>query len=93
MANESHFDTSVDFYVHNREKRFIQLVKIATDILGTFMGAFNAYEIQQLKSKFQEMSNGHNMLVQVTQQHDVDLRLMKESLASIVDVIVDYLCQ
>ncbi len=74
MAEESHFDTSVDFYVHNREKRFIQLVKIATAIVGIFMGAFNAYEIQQLKSKFQEMSNGHNMLVQVTQQHDADLQ-------------------
>jgi hypothetical protein len=86
MAKESHFNTSVDFYVHNREKRFIHLVKIPTDIVGTFMGAFNAYEIQQLKSKFQEMSNAHNMLVCVTQQHDVDLRQM-ESLASIVDVI------
>jgi hypothetical protein len=78
MAEESYFDTSADLYVHNREKRFIQLVKIATD---------NAYEIQQLKSKCQEMSNGHNMLVRVTQQHDVDLRQMKESLASIHDVI------
>jgi hypothetical protein len=63
MAQESHFNTSVDFYVHNREKRFILLVQIATDIVGTFMRAFNAYEIQQLKSKFQEMSNGRNMLV------------------------------
>jgi hypothetical protein len=31
MAEESNSDTSVDFYVHNREKRFIQLLKIATD--------------------------------------------------------------
>jgi hypothetical protein len=81
MDEELHFETSVDFYVHNREKRYIQLVKIATDIVGTFMGAFNAYEIQQLKYKFQEMLNGHNMLVGVTQQHDADLRQMKESLA------------
>jgi hypothetical protein len=86
-AEESNYDTSVDLYVHNREKHFILLVKIATNIVGTFMGAFNAYEIQQLKSKFQEMSNMHNMLVRVTQQHDVDIPQMKESLASIVDVI------
>jgi hypothetical protein len=48
------------------------MVSIATDIIGTFLGAFNAYKIQQLKSKFQEISKGHNMLVRVTQQHNVD---------------------
>jgi hypothetical protein len=63
MAEESHYNPSAGFYVHNREKQFIQRVSIATDIVGTFMGAFNAYKIQQLKSKFQEISNGHNMLV------------------------------
>jgi hypothetical protein len=87
MAEESHYHTSADFYVHNREKCFIQMVSIATDIVGTFIGAFNAYKIQQLKSKFQEISNGHIMLVRVTQKHDVDIRQMKESLASIIDVI------
>jgi hypothetical protein len=51
------------------------------------MGAFNAFEIQQLKSKFQEMSNRHNMLVRVIQQHNVDIRQMRESLTSIVNVI------
>jgi hypothetical protein len=51
------------------------------------MGAFDAYEIQQLKSKFQNMSHSHNMLVCVTQQHDADIHQMKESLKSIVDVI------
>jgi hypothetical protein len=63
------------------------MISIATDIVGTFMGAFNAYEIQQLKSMFQKISNGHNMLVRVTQQHDVDIQQMKESLTSIIDVI------
>jgi hypothetical protein len=51
------------------------------------MGAFNAYEIQESKSKFQDMSQGHNMLVQVTQQHGVDIHQMTESLKSIVDII------
>jgi hypothetical protein len=48
---------------------------------------FNAYEIQQLKSTFQDMSQGHNMLVPVMQQHDADIHHMKESLKSIVDII------
>jgi hypothetical protein len=30
------------------------------------MGAFNAFKIKKLKSKFEEMSQGHNMLEQVT---------------------------
>ncbi len=68
------------FYVHNREKRFILLFSLATYIVGNFMEAFIAYEIQQLKFKFQEMSNGHNMLLRVTQQRNVDLRQMKEKL-------------
>jgi hypothetical protein len=33
------------------------------------------------------MSQGYNMLVRVTQQHDVDIQQMKDSLKSIVDVI------
>ncbi len=52
-----------DFHLHNKNKPFVQVFSLATDIVGTFMGAFNAYEIQMLKSKFQEMSQGHNMLV------------------------------
>ena len=79
--------TLPDFYIHNRHKRFIQAFSLVTDIVGTFMGAFNAYEIKLLKTKFQEMSLGHNMLVRVTQQHDKDIHEMRESLKSIVDVI------
>jgi hypothetical protein len=63
MAEELHYETLQDFYVHNREKQLIKMVSIATDIIGTFMGAFNTYKIQQLKSKFREISNQHNMLV------------------------------
>jgi hypothetical protein len=45
----------------------------ATDIVGTFMAAFNANEIQKLKFKSQEMCQGHNMLVRATQQHTVNI--------------------
>jgi hypothetical protein len=72
---------------HNSNKRFIQAFSIVTDMVGTFMGAFNAFEIQQPKSKFQDMSQGHNMLICVTQQHNTDIHDMKESLKSIVEVI------
>jgi hypothetical protein len=52
-----------NFYVHNRNKHFIQAFSLVIYIVGTFMIALNAFEIQTLKSKFQEMSQGRNMLV------------------------------
>ncbi len=68
-----HNATLPDFYIHNHNKRFIQAISLASDIIGTFMGALNACEIQQLKSKCQDLSQGHNMLVKITQQHDKDI--------------------
>jgi hypothetical protein len=55
----------------------MQIISLAKDIVRTFMGAFNAYEIQNLKSKSQDMCQGHNLLI--TQQQDVDIQQMKES--------------
>jgi hypothetical protein len=63
------------------------MFSLANDIVGTFMGAFNAYEIQKLKSKFQDMSQGHNMLVRATLQHNIDIQQMSESLISIMNII------
>ena len=40
---------------------------LINDIVGTFMGAFNEYEIRQ--AKLQELSSGHNMLVLVSEIH------------------------
>jgi hypothetical protein len=51
------------------------------------MGAFNAYEIQQLKSKFNNLHSGHNMLVRVTNQHDKDIKGLSDNMQSIMDVI------
>jgi hypothetical protein len=51
------------------------------------MGAFNAYEIRQLNLKFEDLSQNHNMLVRVTQQHEKDIVQMNKSLRAIVKVI------
>jgi hypothetical protein len=51
------------------------------------MGAFNAYEIRQLNRKFEDLSQGHNMLVRVIQQHEKDIVQMNKSLRAIVKVI------
>jgi hypothetical protein len=60
---------------------------LANNIVGTFMGAFNAYEIKQLNRKFEDLSTGHNMLVRVTQQHKKDIVQMNKNLRAIVKVI------
>ena len=68
-------ETNPDTYIRTRRKRFIlQAVSLFNDVLGTFMGAFNAHEIRQLKKQFNSLSEGHNMLVRVTQQHDSDIK-------------------
>ena len=51
------------------------------------MGVFNAYKIQQLKSKFNELHSGHNMLVRVTNQHDEDIKSLSDNMESIMNVI------
>jgi hypothetical protein len=62
-----------EFYIRHRAKRFAQVIALANNIVGTFMGAFNAYEIRQLNLKLEDLSNSHNMLVRVTQQNEKDI--------------------
>jgi hypothetical protein len=76
-----------DFYIKHRAKRFAQVLALANNIVGTFMGAFNAYEIKQLNKKFEDLATGHNMLVRVTQQHENDIVKMNKNLRAIVKVI------
>ena len=76
-----------EFYIRHRAKRFAQVLAAVNNVVGTFMGAFNAYEIRQLNKKFEDLSQGHNMLVRVTHQHENDIVQMHKSLRAIVKVI------
>ena len=76
-----------DFYLHSRHKRFLQAFSLFSDIVGTFMGAFNAYEIQQLKEKFTELSTGHNMLVRITSQNTNEIRQISNGMKQIMDTL------
>ena len=89
LIQESRGEYQPDFYVtqHNRQKRFIQALTLVNDILGTFMGAFNAYEIRQLKLRFNTLSENHNMLVRVTSQHDQDIKELAHNMGSIMNLI------
>ena len=57
------------------------------------MGAFNAYEIKQLKAKFGELSDGHNMLVRVTQIHEADIKsihMNMKAIMKVLDIMAEY---
>ena len=57
------------------------------------MGAFNAHEIRQLKKQFNSLSEGHNMLVRVTQQHDNDIKSLVQNIddiAATIKIMAEY---
>ena len=51
------------------------------------MGAFNAYEIKQLKTKFQELESGHNMLVCVSEKHNEQITDIHKTMGQIIEVV------
>ena len=57
----------------NRTKRFIVEAAFATGVLGTFLGLFNTYEMEKIRSSMSKLEDAHNLLVQVseTQQHQI----------------------
>ena len=55
-------------------------------IVGTFIGAFNEYEIRQLKAKFQDLSAGHNILVHVTKTHSLQITDIHKTMKQIVEL-------
>ena len=86
---ESSNSTSIeDHYIHNRDKRYVMAaLSLASDIVGTFMGAFNAYEIQQLKTKLQDLGEGHNSLVQVTRTHNEQINDIHRTMKQIIEIV------
>ena len=51
------------------------------------MGALNAHEIQQIKIKFNSLSEQHNMLVHVTQMHVTEIIELARNMVKIVEVL------
>ena len=77
-----------DHYIHNRDKRYVMAaLSVASDIVGTFMGAFNAYEIQQLKTQLQDINTGHNSLVQVTRTHNEQINDIHRTMRQLIEIV------
>jgi hypothetical protein len=43
------------------------------------MGALNAYEIQQLKQKFNNLHSGHNRFVRIKNPHDEGVKSLSDN--------------
>lgn len=63
-----------------RSKRFLGALAGGAVILGTFLGLYNSYEISKLTNNIHEMRDKTNLLVQVTNQHTQELRILHEEM-------------
>ena len=80
--------TLPDIYLHHRDPRFITAaISLISDVVGTFMGAFNAYEIKQLKLKFHDLSEKHNTLVRITETNSNHINDIHKTLRQMVDLV------
>jgi len=74
---------------HERVKRFAPLVAVAaiSGVLGTFLGIYTAVEIGILKSKLNELSKNHNLLVHVTKRHEEQIARLTENMNAICTLL------
>jgi len=71
-----------------REKRWAPLALAAgAAILGTFFGLFNQREINRLAGQMNNIKTASNVLVQVTNQHEVELGILQNEVTSLTKII------
>jgi len=70
-----------------REKRFAPLLAAGGAILGTFLGLFNQYEMSKLQNRINDIKTTSDVLVQITNQHDVELKVLQEEIAALSTVV------
>ena len=86
-ATES--DTDYVELKHNlsRHKRFLLAAGLAIGILGTFMGIYNQYQITELQKQVSDIEHKHNMLVQITNQHEKLLHKISKNMETFLQLI------
>ena len=78
-----------------RVKRVAPLVAFGaiSGVLGTFLGMYNAYEINVLKSRLNEQGRNHNLLVHVTEKQERQIQRITENMnviSQIIKMMVEY---
>ena len=79
----------------HRVKRVAPLVVFGaiSGVLGTFLGLYSAYEVEQLKKSLNEQGKNHNLLVHITKRQEERIHRIAENMNSIVQLIkmmIDY---
>jgi hypothetical protein len=76
-----------------RQKRLAPAVAIgiAGGALGTFMGLYNQVELRFLQQSINELQRNTNLLVRLTNEHDLKIKDIAKSLVSLSQVVELYL--
>lgn len=89
-SNMESFFTKLTNGVEHREKRFAPLLFAAGGfLLGTFLGLFNKNEINNLAKQMSDLKTTSNVLVQVTNQHEVQLNILQQEVTSLTHLLED----
>ena len=71
---------------HERTKRFLPAVALASGVLGTFFGLFNANEINNLRSDLNDMRSNQNLLVQMANTQTHHIRELESNLWHLTEI-------
>jgi hypothetical protein len=56
-------------------------------VLGTFFGLYNSFEINKIQSDILDLSDQHNLLVNVVKKHEHQIHELAAELNHLTDVI------
>ena len=70
-----------------RPKRFLVAAGAMVGVLGTFMGIYSQIQINKLQTELGDLANKHNMLIQVTDKHEVMLMDLIESMEGVIETL------
>ena len=88
---QTHDDSTTDYIEMNnllrRQKRFLLAAGVAIGILGTFMGIYSQFQISELQRQIADTNKKHNMLVQVTDRHEVMLTKITKNMEQFLNLI------
>ena len=86
---KDHFIPVTD--ILSRDKRFIDLAGLATGVVGTFMGLYNAVEIQTISKRVSSLQGTQNLLVHLANKQQVQLDTITEDVTLLSSTFSDYI--
>ena len=63
------------------EKCFVVEAAVAGGVLGIYLGLFNSYEMEKIRSSMSKLEDSHNLLIQVTRTQVHQIQVVEIGLA------------